>query len=122
MFMEILGWRRLHMGGKRLSVGLRTVLAIFAVTLFVTSTWAQTHENVLYSFINPPDGVYPSGGLIFDAAGNLYGMTQGGGTYNHGTVFELTPTAGGGWTETVLYNFGNPPDGVYPSGGPVGRR
>ncbi len=52
------------MGGKRLSVGLRTVLAIFAVTLFVTSTWAQTHENVLYSFINPPDGVYPSGGPV----------------------------------------------------------
>ena len=30
-------------------------------------------------------------GLIFDAAGNLYGTTEGGGTYGNGTVFELSP-------------------------------
>jgi uncharacterized repeat protein (TIGR03803 family) len=30
-------------------------------------------------------------GLIFDAVGNLYGTTAVGGTYNNGTVFEITP-------------------------------
>jgi hypothetical protein len=29
--------------------------------------------------------------LIFDAAGNLYGTTEAGGTYTYGTAFELTP-------------------------------
>jgi uncharacterized repeat protein (TIGR03803 family) len=53
-----------------------------------------------------------------DAAGNLYGTTVGGGTYGYGTVFELTPIAGGGWTERVLHNFNNDgTDGAYPYGG-----
>ena len=42
--------RELPMQGKRLSIGLRAALAIFAATLFVTSTWAATQEKVLYSF------------------------------------------------------------------------
>ena len=39
-----------------------------------------------------------------------------GGTYVDGTVFELSPTGGGGWTETVLHSFGNGTDGSYPYG------
>ena len=101
------------MRGKRFSMGLRAVLAIFTVTVSVTSAWAATNwnEKVLHDFSNNgTDGFYPYGGLIFDAAGNLYGTTQVGGTYNNGTAFELTPTAGGGWTEQVLYSFGG---GLY---------
>ncbi len=52
---------------------------------------------------NGTDGYYPAAGLIWDAAGNLYGTTLSGG--RSGTVFELSPTTGGGWTETVLYSF-----------------
>ena len=107
------------MRGKMLSIGLRT-LAIFAVTLLVTSTWAATNwkEKVLYGFCSQPnctDGYFPYAGLIFDAAGNLYGTTDWGGIYGYGTVFELTPTAGGGWTERVLHSFnvGNT-DGCLP--------
>ena len=44
--------------------------------------------------------------LIFDAAGNLYGTQSLGGTYGGGVAFELSPKAGGGWTEKALYNFG----------------
>jgi uncharacterized repeat protein (TIGR03803 family) len=55
-------------------------------------------------------------GLIFDRAGNLYGATMQGGNYGLGTVFELTPTVGGGWTETVLYNFAGGADGAFPYG------
>jgi len=37
------------------------------------------------------DGDSPKSGLIFDAAGNLYGTTEHGGHHNEGTVFEVTP-------------------------------
>jgi uncharacterized repeat protein (TIGR03803 family) len=37
------------------------------------------------------DGVAPQAGVIFDAAGKLYGTTVGGGEYENGTVFEMTP-------------------------------
>ena len=65
-------------------------------------------EKVLHSF-NETDGAYPSAGLIFDVAGNLYGTTVVGGTYGRGVVFELSPHADGKWTETVLHSF-NPAD------------
>jgi len=80
-------------------------------------------EQVLYGFCsqtNCTDGDYPKAGLIFDAAGNLYGTTYGGGAYGFGTVFELTPASGGGWTEQVLYSFcsqTNCTDGGYPTAG-----
>ncbi|MGA7459437.1 MAG: choice-of-anchor tandem repeat GloVer-containing protein [Candidatus Korobacteraceae bacterium] len=71
-------------------------------------------ETLLHSFGNGTDGEAPDGALVFDTAGNLYGTTGGGGTYGGGTVFELTPTVGGGWTEQVLHNFGNGVDGANP--------
>ena len=71
-------------------------------------------ETVLHSFGNGVDGGYPEAGLIFDAAGNLYGTTVYGGIHNSGTVFELTPREGGGWTERVLHSFGNGTDGYEP--------
>lgn len=55
----------------------------------------------------PNDGSGPAARLVFDAQGNLYGTTIGGGPSNGGTVFMLTPPAAGQttWTETVLQNF-----------------
>ena len=62
-------------------------------------------EKILHNF-NGKNGSQPSGSLIFDAAGtNLYGATVFGGPSNSGIVFELTPKAGGGWTEKVLHKF-----------------
>jgi uncharacterized repeat protein (TIGR03803 family) len=57
--------------------------------------------NVLYSFSGGSDGALPFAGLIADAAGNLYGTTNGGGAGGQGTVFELDPSG----TLTVLYSF-----------------
>jgi len=47
--------------------------------------------TLLHSFLSSSDGGYPKDGLIFDPAGNLYGTTYEGGSYDYGTVFELTP-------------------------------
>jgi len=73
-------------------------------------------EAILHNFNDSTgDGVAPSAGMIFDHRGNLYGVTQAGGTYNLGTVFELSPATGGGWSEAVLYNFGSvSDDGIAP--------
>jgi uncharacterized repeat protein (TIGR03803 family) len=77
-------------------------------------------EKVLHRF-NFTDGANPLVGLIFDAEGNLYGTTANGGSgdcmYGCGTVFELTPVAGGKWTEKVLHSFSKDGrDGEGPSG------
>jgi uncharacterized repeat protein (TIGR03803 family) len=70
------------------------------------SSGGKWTEKVLYNFLdNSADGTEPSAGLVFDASGNLYGTTFQGGSYGYGTVFELKPSAGGGWAETVLHNF-----------------
>ena len=75
-------------------------------------------ETVLHNFGNGTDGNSPEATLIIDAAGNLYGTTDLGGVDGRGTVFELSPGEGGGWTETVLHNFSyNHPDGAFPGAG-----
>ncbi len=71
--------------------------------------------NVVHSFGSGSDGQYPVAGLHRDTGGALYGTTQIGGAYGHGTVFELA-LSGGVWTETVLWSFGSTGgDGQYPS-------
>jgi uncharacterized repeat protein (TIGR03803 family) len=76
---------------------------VFELSPHASGGWAET---VLFNF-NGENGSSPYSTLIFDAAGNLYGTTQTGGTLGGGTVFELSPAAGGDWTETVLFNFSN---------------
>jgi len=44
---------------------------------------------------------------------HLYGTASDGGLYNYGTLFKLNAGAGG-WSESVLYNFGFIGDGAYP--------
>jgi len=86
-------------------------------------------ESLLYTFQGVPgnrnngDAASPNG-LVFDKAGDLYGLAYGGGhchtvdsqTYCYGAVYKLTAprSPGAGWTERVLYRF------TGPSGGPVG--
>jgi uncharacterized repeat protein (TIGR03803 family) len=90
---------------------------VFEVSPQGNGNWT---ESVLYSFAGRESGDIPSGGVIFDRAGNLYGTTYYGGTSTGtaGLVFELNPTRDSTWTENVLYDFkgaadgANPPDGV----------
>jgi len=98
------------------------VQAIFGATLLMTATLAISQQETFpHSFGSVPnDGYDSAAGLVSDAAGNLYGTTQLGGELGGGTVFELTPTSGGGWTEKILHNFGfGNGDGYYPVGGLV---
>jgi uncharacterized repeat protein (TIGR03803 family) len=64
--------------------------------------------KVLYSFCQQSacaDGGSPGlGGLVVDAAGNLYGTVEQGGLYDSGAVFKLSQNQGV-WSETVLYSF-----------------
>ena len=75
-------------------------------------------ESVIYSF-NGTDGTLPSGRLIFDDEGALYGTTSGGGAREGGTVFRLNPPAvpGEPWTQEVLFAFSGGRDGGSPDAG-----
>jgi uncharacterized repeat protein (TIGR03803 family) len=77
-------------------------------------------ETVLYEFQgHTKDGATPYSGVVFDAAGNLYGTTLLGGAHNKGTLYKLTPSVGEGWTEVLLHSFGAGTDGAYPVATPV---
>jgi len=102
--------------GTACAVGCGTV---FELTPKASGGWT---EKVLHSF-SGKDGISPVSGLILDGSGNLYGTTPLGDSEtncagNCGTVFELMPKAGGGWTEKVLHSFdyNHPRGGLYPYG------
>ena len=95
-----------------MSKALTTVTVMLIVTLVLT-TGAAGEYKILYQFKNAKYGASPTGNLILDAAGNLYGATRYGGTGDYGTVFMLKPNPAGNWTETVLYSFKGA-DGAHP--------
>jgi uncharacterized repeat protein (TIGR03803 family) len=74
-------------------------------------------KTVLHNFTGGIDGAFPlsmDGRLLLDAAGNLYGTTDGGGI--GGTVFKMDPTG----KNTVLYDF--PKANHTPLGGVIRDR
>ncbi len=71
---------------------------------------ASNMLTVLHSFTGIPDGYNPSGGLIFDASGNLYGTTTLGGTADGGGAIFKIDTRG---EETLLYSFVCAPKDIY---------
>ena len=94
---------------------MKKILILTAITVRVsTSAWAA--EKVLHTF-QGTDGNGPRSTLIRDAAGNLYGTTELGGSADSGTVFELAKNADGSWTENILYNFHGGNDGFAPWSG-----
>jgi len=86
--------------------GTDNIGTVFQLTPGSNGKWT---EKVLHSF-NGKDGGIPYAGLVFDAAGNLYGTTFGN------TVFQLAPRANGKWTEKVLHIF-NGKRGAGPGAG-----
>jgi len=79
-------------------------------------TGYDSTPTTLVSF-NGTNGSNPYGGLIADAAGNLFGETSTGGTYGDGTVFAIAKTSSGyASTPTTIVSF-NGTDGKSPIGG-----
>ena len=95
---------------------LTAVTVMLTVTL-ILATSAAAEYKILYQFKNAKYGADPTI-LIMDASGSIYGVAEGGGAYNCGTVFKLTPHPDGSWTERVLYNF-TASDGASPRSGLV---
>jgi uncharacterized repeat protein (TIGR03803 family) len=103
------------------SLAMAVCMAIFSANASASS------EEVIYRFKGGNDGYYPTGSLLADNAGNLYGTTVEGGNrqlcgenypIGCGTVFQLTPPAkpAEAWVETVLYRFQGGADGNFPNG------
>ena len=87
---------------------------LFELTPKPHGEWTET---ILHNFNQDgTDGIFPGSGLFFDASGNLYGTTSGGGPGGGGTAFEFSPGSNGTWTETFLHDFGFGTDGSVPWG------
>jgi hypothetical protein len=101
---------------------------LIALLMFSTHASAQWDEQVLYSFHGGSDGYYPAGGVIFDKSGSLYGANSWGGSGGCpspgcGTVFRISRSPGGVWTDSTIYAFqgvlGDVKDGFTPVGGVI---
>lgn len=92
---------------------------VFKLTPNADGTWTKT---TLYAFRGAHnDGAIPTTRITFDQAGNIYGTTTAGGSSGRpcyssgcGTVFKLTPSPGGQWTESILHFFTGGSDGDNP--------
>ena len=98
-------------GGRGKFIG-----TVFKLTPNSDGTWTKSTLYAFCALKNCVDGFNPDQALIFDKAGNLYGATSGGGAFQWGTVFKLSPNTNGPWRETVLYSFKGGADGAFPNG------
>ncbi len=75
-------------------------------------------ESVIYSFTgaNSAIGEYPQGSLVIDSQGTLFGVAGGTGGTCCGSVFQMKPSTGGGWTTKSLYTFTKTTEGYVPIG------
>ncbi len=100
----------------------------FGVVFKVTAgTW---HTTAIYNFTDTNgDGAYPNSALIMDSAGNLFGTTEAGGgstvctvesVNGCGTAFELKPSSGGTYKESILVKFTGKSNGGFPGGVTMG--
>jgi len=78
----------------------------------LTPSGGSWMSRVLHEF-NPESGEdcnAPGGGVVLDAAGNLYGTANTGCVGNNGGVWEVS-RSGSGWTESIVRSFNNLTDG-----------
>ena len=101
-----------HFYGTTQSGGPNSGGTVFQMT-YSGGSWSYAN---IYAFTPGGDGDNPYGGVIKDAAGNLYGTTASGGADGNGTVYQLVHS-GSGWTKNVLYSFQGGSDGKNPRTG-----
>ncbi len=76
---------------------------VFGLTPQSNGTWS---EKVIYAFTGTDGQAGPSGGLLLDGLGNMYGVAE--------EVFELIPMPNGTRTKKTLHTFTGTPDGAFP--------
>jgi hypothetical protein len=102
-----------HMPKNKSLLAAASLLALLVVNLgFAVDARAGYTYKVLHTFMGP-DGSTP-GSLIFDGAGNLYGVAVYDGKFGNGNVFRLTRSSRGVWTQTALYSLKGGTDGSFP--------
>src|SRR5579863_10501983 len=109
--------KELYYGKCRPAVSKGLTVAAVTVALVAGSRCAA-QETVLHTFVDKSDGYGPGGGLTFNAKGDLFGTASFGRepASADGTVFELTPKAGGGFTFRTIHGFSQASgDGGNPS-------
>jgi len=87
--------------------GANSMGTVFELSPGSNGVWT---EKILYSFAGGTSGQNPFGGIVFDRAGNIYGIASGGANRN-GVAYELVPGSNGSWTEKVLRSFTGKNDG-----------
>jgi uncharacterized repeat protein (TIGR03803 family) len=103
--------------GSTLSGGTYFGGVVFQLSPAADGTWT---EKVLYNFTGGADGgSLFACGLTVDAAGNIYGNSDGGGAYGYGAIFEIVPGPNGTFTEKVIHSFKGGNDGTNPYSNPV---
>jgi uncharacterized repeat protein (TIGR03803 family) len=92
---------------QQLRLAIELAAAIFALTLFCSTAWAQGTYQVIFNFGEYPSQAYqPWSGVVLDAHGNIYGNTEWGGNQGNGTVYQLLRNNDGGWIYATLHSFG----------------
>jgi uncharacterized repeat protein (TIGR03803 family) len=102
---------------------------VFKLSPNSNGPWTETVIHSFPGMQGSTDGQNPHGGVIFDAAGNLWGTTENGGNMRAcvrfedvtgcGTVFKLTEQSNGQWEETTLFKFAGQSTGFNPWDGLV---
>ena len=87
------------------------------------SSFCPWNATMAYQFVKTSNApINPNvGDLLFDRAGNIYGVTTSDGNTGSGAVYQLSPS-GRGWAETTLYVFTgklNNGDGWQPASGVI---
>ena len=86
------------------------------IVLMLAVTLPAAHAQILtalHQFDSLTDGAFPEGGVIRDAAGNLYGTTSSGFELDGGTVFKIDTTG----KESILFTFNDSAvTGIFPTG------
>ena len=83
------------------STGIVLIAMVFLLLSAAHSAFAQT-ETILDNFQSDAVGNSPTESVVFDSAGNLYGVTSYGAAGGSGAIFEMSPTEGGTWGAPVV--------------------
>lgn len=92
---------RIFFGKISGSTAAAIAIGFFAVLIAGHPAFAQT-ETILVNLQPDAVGYSVAEGVVFDSSGNLYGVTGYGGGDGSGTIFEMSPAAGGTWSAPVI--------------------